>query len=68
MHLVSSGNQGNAAKLFWNRLQIGTMPTVEDALQDMFLADRIAERVKRLLVLDSGTRLEIRDYEINTFN
>ena len=64
MHLNSTGKERSTANHFWNKLQIGSMPTVEDALQDMFLADRIAERVKRLLVLDSGTRLVIRDYEI----
>ena len=67
IHLDDTDNaKRNTAKHWWNRLQLGPMPSVEHALQDMFLCDTIKARISKLLVALTGERLAIHDYEVNT--
>ena len=60
----ASGSRFNEAKAWWNLLQAGPMPSVAEALQDMFLPHRIEERIRRLLVTANGSRAIVHDYEV----
>ena len=65
IHLDSrDATQRNAAKAWWNLLQAGPMPSVTEALQDMFMPQTIAARIRRILVTSNGSRTMLHDYEV----
>ena len=61
-----SGPGFSAARAWWNQLQLGPMPSVEQALQDMFLPQSIADRVASVLVALNGSRPTLMDYQIKS--
>jgi DNA repair protein RadD len=62
------GFAGTKARQWWTTRALGPVPTVADAVGDMFLGQRIAERTKRILIAKSGKYWRIYDYELKFNN
>lgn len=62
--LDHAGPAGKTAFLWWSKRGLGDVPTVSEALSDMFLGSRIAERTKRILIAKDGKYWKIHDHEL----
>jgi DNA repair protein RadD len=62
------GEDGKNARKRWNDKVIGTVTTVDDALNDTQLSKRIKKRISHILVKDLGNKLILKKCDINILN